>query len=150
VIFRDGFEAGLQDGTGAIAEPTASRMNMVASPLAVGQSLSSTLPAAAGTRPVDTLVQARAIDGTGFRVERLNLGAEPRVRIVAGERFGVERASAWLQAANGGHVMLGLVGGNGTEAALETAAGEATLQLNSQVQEVYQLHAADGAASVAD
>jgi len=61
--------------------------------------------------------------------------------------LGSERAGKWTPTQNGGHVMLGLIAGSGTEAALETAAGESTLQLSAQVQEVYAVDAA-GAASV--
>ena len=152
VIFRDGFESGFGDGTGDIVSPIiggqAPVLTQVASPLAAGQSLAFALPAQAGTLAVDTLASAHAIDGTGFRVERLNLGATPQLRVVAIDVLGAERTSAWVSAAASEHVVLGLVDDGGTAALLETTGGEATLRLSVATEEVYQVRAGGSGAEI--
>jgi uncharacterized repeat protein (TIGR01451 family) len=152
VIFRDGFEPGLGDGTGDIAPPMidgqAPVLTRLSNPLSAGQSLGFDLPAGVGTQAVDTLVSAHAIDGTGFRVERLNLEATPQLRIVAIDVLGAERTSAWIKAAASGHVVLGLVDDGGTAALLETASGEATLRLSIATEEVYQVQAVGSGAAI--
>jgi uncharacterized repeat protein (TIGR01451 family) len=150
VIFRDGFDVAFADGSD-LAPAVASQapaLTAMMHPLAVGQSLSFTLPATAGANAVDVLVQARAPDGSGFRVERLNVGKQPSVRVVSIDLLGVERASTWTAAQNGGTVVIGLAGDTGTKALLETQSAETTLQLSAKTLEVYQVMAADAAASI--
>jgi hypothetical protein len=49
---------------------------------------------------VDTMLVASAIDGSGFRIERLNAG-DTRLRLVATDRSGRERAGTWQVVAPG-------------------------------------------------
>ena len=86
-------------------------------------------PSAAPTAAVDAILRARGATGAGFRLERLGLDAEPRVRVVTVDQAGVERAGDWssvvepqlslggVRAADGGNALLV----EGTEPALGEA-----------------------------
>lgn len=54
-----------------------------------------TVPTTLAQAPVDVILVARTGTAPGFSVERLNLGAMPRVRLVVVAQNGSERASAW-------------------------------------------------------
>jgi uncharacterized repeat protein (TIGR01451 family) len=146
VIFRDGFDVPFGDGSDLVTG--APVLTATAHPLAAGQSLSFTLPATAGANAVDVLVRGRAPDGSGFRVERMNVGKQPAVRVVSIGLLGIEHASAWSATQNGAQVVLGLAGDSNTQALLETSSGEAMLQLSAQTAQVYQVSAADANASI--
>jgi hypothetical protein len=146
VIFRDGFDVPFGDGSDLVTgDPM---LTAIAHPLAAGQSLSFTMPATAGSHAVDVLVRGRAPDGSGFRIERLNAGKQPAVRVVSIGLLGIEHASAWSATQNGAQIVLGLAGDTSTQALLETASGEAALQLSAETAEAYQVSAADAGASI--
>jgi uncharacterized repeat protein (TIGR01451 family) len=152
VLFRDGFDDANVDGTGSSTQPVASgqvpTLSPLAHPLAVGQTLTLTIPGTPGREPVETLLRARAIDGSGFRIERLNLATAPYIRLVSIGLLGMEQPGNWVKSSLGGQVAIGLVDGHGTLAVLETAAGELTIDLSTQTQEVYQVEAADDSATI--
>jgi len=52
------------------------------------------LPATASAA-IDVVLVAHAANGAALRVERLNVGTAPRVRVVATDKSGVEHATAW-------------------------------------------------------
>ncbi|HEY6942981.1 InlB B-repeat-containing protein [Dokdonella sp.] len=64
-----------------------------------------TLPASA----VDTVLVARGDASTGFRIERLNVDPLPSVRLVAVDRDGSERATAWARTQSGAALALAVV-----------------------------------------
>jgi uncharacterized repeat protein (TIGR01451 family) len=137
VVFRDGFEVANGDGTGALVQTAETPSSSVlAIPLTIGQSVMLTMPAVAGSSLVDTLMRARAVDGSGFRVERLNFGA-PRVRLVSIDSIGVEHAGVWITAAANENVGVGLTDSQGTTAVMETNGGEETLHLSTATQPTY-------------
>ena len=52
------------------------------------------LPATASAA-IDVVLVAHAANGAALRIERLNVGTAPRVRLVATDKSGVEHATAW-------------------------------------------------------
>ena len=148
VVFRDGFDVANGDGTGSLVQTDGTpNLSELAVPFANGQSLVFTMPAVAGSSLVDTLVRARALDGSGFRVERLNLGT-PRVRLVSINLFGVEHAGAWVTAAASEQVTVGLIDDQGTAAVIAASGGQETLYLSTTAQQIYAVAApVDGSIS---
>lgn len=100
VVYRNGFEP-YGDGTDVAA------LTALAETFSAG-TLGLVWPEP-GVAPVDTVLLARAIDGSsGFRVERLNVGLTSRLRLVAMDYRGGEYASAWLPVTSGGELALTL------------------------------------------
>ncbi|GAA0717424.1 choice-of-anchor Q domain-containing protein [Dokdonella soli] len=123
VIFRDGFDVPYGDGTGTAESPTAMFASCPADPAPEifddTRMRVLTVPTSLAKAPVDALLVARTGTVAGFRVERLNFGATPRVRLVVIAQDGSEHASAWAtttagaalavataNAADGGRVLL--------------------------------------------
>ena len=52
---------------------------------------------------------ATATQGSGFRLERLNLGSAPAVRFVEVATDGAEKAGAWIPVAAGEQLAIGVV-----------------------------------------
>lgn len=152
VIFRDSFDVPFGDGSdfAPTANEQSPALTALARPLVAGESLAFTMPETVGKNSVDVLVSGRAPDRSAFRVERLNLGENPSVRVVSIDVLGIEHASAWSIAQNGAHVVIGLLADTGTQAVLETASSETTLTLSAQTREAYQVQAADVAAYVVE
>jgi hypothetical protein len=146
VIFRDGFDVPYGDGTQSTpllpgAAPTV--MNTLLQPLAAGQWLTFAVPPTWGSRQVDTLLRASALDGSGFRVERLNIGTAPRVRLVSVDSDGSERPTDWMQTSLS--APLGVeVGENAAQVVLLTAKAELSVTLTGKtMQPVYQVQSVD-------
>jgi hypothetical protein len=57
---------------------------------------------------IDVVLVAHAANGAGVRIERLNIGAAPRVRLVAIDRTGIEHATAWATTMPGATLMTGV------------------------------------------
>lgn len=126
VVFRGGFEAA------DVLEADLPLTHLVM-PLAIGgEPLRIVLPNASTTRLIDTVSVARAADGSGFRVERLN-DADDRLRLVAVDRDGRERASAWQTVTTGAELALGVTDAeDGTRrVSLESDAWTLTLPLDA-------------------
>src|SRR5262249_3908799 len=115
----------------------------LAQPLRAGATLHLALPPASGKVRVETLLDARAADGTGFRVERVAAPNGMRLRLVAVDRDGAEHASAWSAAIGVGSVVLGL-DENGAAVVLETPDAELTLPLSGDAAQNYDARAAAG------
>jgi hypothetical protein len=131
VIMRTGMDVVYGDGAESVDDPA----SVACTPSGAIQQrfdLTATrtiaLPATASAA-IDTILVAHAADGAGMRVERLNVGASPRVRLVTRDRTGVEHATAWATtvaratltmgvATSGAHSVV-LLEGNGV--ALEAA-----------------------------
>jgi hypothetical protein len=119
VILRTGFDVPYGDGAeGDAPAPTVACLAPAMSTPAAGWASSGIdvaatrvfmLPATPGTQLVDTVLAARSASGSRFRVERLNLAAEPRVRLVVVAADGSERAGAWALASRGAQLAIGLV-----------------------------------------
>jgi hypothetical protein len=111
VIFRDGFDVPYGDGTGSI-DPmlSATAANCPANPgpatLDDNNLRVFALPATPAAVAVDVVLTARGNGHEQFRVERLNLDATPRVRLVALAADGRERASAWASASAGARLAI--------------------------------------------
>lgn len=146
VLFRDGFDVANADGTQSSPQLGSVQQGPSLSPLVhpfvTGQTQTLTLPGSAGTSPVDILLKARAVDGSGFRVERLNLGKEPYLRLVSINLLGVEQPGNWVPNSFGGHATLQLLANNGTVAVLQAGSAQSTLRLSTLTQEVFQVDAA--------
>ena len=126
VLFRNGFEVA-ESLQGDLA------FTRLVAPFAFGETpLRIVLPAAPATRLIDTLSIARAADGSGFRVERLN-GVDARLRLVAIDRDGRERIGDWRSVAAGADIMLGLdqAGDGARRVRLDGAAWVLTLALDA-------------------
>ncbi|MCQ4163095.1 InlB B-repeat-containing protein [Tahibacter harae] len=126
-LFQDGFES-IMDGVGvdrAGSVVGSSRDGngdgkplLVACEASAGDSVAElfdagtplfTLPVLPRTRSVvETVLRASAADGSGFRVERLNLQRAPRVRLVTVSARGEERAGAWADAEPGTRLAVGV------------------------------------------
>jgi uncharacterized repeat protein (TIGR01451 family) len=143
VIFRDGFDVDFADGTDSTLSSL--QLQSIEQTFGSGQSLIFKLPAAAGTQTVETLVRGHALDGKGFRIERLNLPHVTAVRIVSVGLLGMEEASAWLRASTSSSVMFDLSEVGGTLAILATSDGETSLNLAAGAQPLYQVDATAGA-----
>lgn len=143
VLFRDGFELMVDDiaayGADAVAGSGGeggaggkrSRIGCVLLgdgpnvELAAGDTQLFTLPVLPHTRSaVETVLRAVAADGSGFRVERLNLERKPRVRLVTVSVRGEERAGAWADAEAGARLAVGV----------EKSDGRSTLLLEGALQ----------------
>jgi hypothetical protein len=100
VIMRTGMDVLYGDGAEAVGDPA----SVACTPAGNTQQrfdLTTTrtfaLPATASAA-IDVVLAARAVNGAGLRVERLNTGAAPSLRLVTIEKSGIERASAWAAA----------------------------------------------------
>jgi hypothetical protein len=96
VLLRDGFD-GADAGPGLLAT------------LAPGGNLSLVVPVRPAASAVDVLLDTRAADGSGFRLERLNLGAGMAVRVVGVTAEGSAMPSAWTPVKAGERLALSLV-----------------------------------------
>jgi hypothetical protein len=97
VIFRDGFNVSNGDGTQTVHQPLDASTNLVL-----------TVPSARATSPVDALLIAIANDGSGFRIERCNLGSAPAVRFVVIAADAAEKAGGWIQVVAGERLAIGV------------------------------------------
>ena len=99
VIFRDGFGGPSgNDIQGAPSRSDAAADCPAQPPSEIFDNTDSrvvTVPAISAHAPVDTILVARTGAAAGFRIERLNVGATPQVRLVVVATDGSERASAW-------------------------------------------------------
>ena len=141
VIFRNGFENPFGYGTQSIAQPTVSAstspvpLSALVQPMTVGQSLTLVVPDKVGAAPVDILLRAHANDGSGFRIERMNLGVAPSVRLIAIDSNGAERPSDWAPTSPAGTLVLALDENQGNATVLlETEKAELTMTLPSKAQ----------------
>jgi hypothetical protein len=97
VIMRTGMDVQYGDGAESVSDPA----SVACTPAGDTQQrfdLATTrafaLPATASAA-IDVVLTAHAANGAGLRVERLNVGAAPRVRLVTIDKAGVEHATAW-------------------------------------------------------
>jgi len=112
VIFRTGMDVPYGDGaeTGAADDST-----LACAPAAdevqhfdLGTTRMFELPHTPPTAAVETVLVARGEAATGFRIDRLNIDATPSVRLVAVDRNGAERATAWAPTRAGALLALGI------------------------------------------
>lgn len=124
VIFRAGFDDYGSDGAGPWSASTR--------PVHVGEpAVTLALPAAGGTRPVETLLAALASGGSGFRIERLT-AVPPRVRLVAVHGDGVEQTGAWQPLGNASGVSVAIIDADeAPQLRVAWASGTATIGLDS-------------------
>jgi len=114
VIYRDGFDVPYADGTSG-ADPAlasaAADCPADPAPSALGDDHLRVfaLPSTAAGGAIDIVLSARGNGREWFRVERLNLDTTPRVRLVAVDADGSERASAWASASAGAHLAIATV-----------------------------------------
>jgi hypothetical protein len=114
VIFRDGFDVPFADGTEDVPAQEAEAATCPADQATENFSDSDThvvtVPSTPGQAPVDVILTAGAANnGSGFRVERLNLGATPSVRLVVVAQDRSERASLWAATIGGARLTLATV-----------------------------------------
>ncbi len=114
VIFRDGFDVPFGDGTEDIpAQETAAATcpaNTATENFSNSDTHVVTVPSTPGQAPLDVILTASAAnDGSGFRVERANLGATPSVRLVVIAHDRSERASLWAATIGGARLTLATV-----------------------------------------
>jgi uncharacterized repeat protein (TIGR01451 family) len=120
VIFRDGFDMLYANGASAVGLQAA-LVDCIADPISGDKnSHIFSLPVAAPQAPIDIVLVALGSSGTGFRVERLNVAATMRVRLVTVAQDGSERASEWALTSAGSSLAL---------AATQAIAGSSTLLL---------------------
>lgn len=130
-LFRDNFESIVNDAGADIATVAAGsgsngsggKPSLVGCLAPIGDSATEladaeaqlfSLPLLPQTRAaVETVLRASAADGSGFRVERLNLQRRPRVRLVAVSAQGEERAGAWAEAEPGARLAVGVARSDG-------------------------------------
>ena len=143
VLLRTGFDVPYGDGAERAGEGSACHAPLVGSAvLGARSTYAFELPAAAST-PIDVVLVARAVDGSGFRVERLNLGS-PRLRLVASTRDGIETASAW-SAPKAESLLLGLASAAGQNAVLlEGVEGGLSIPLVAGSEPAYRISLAGG------
>jgi len=110
VIYRDGFEP-YGDGASSKNPPADSFDAGVptTSTFGKGAGLLLDLPLAPPTTLIDTVLIARGLDGNGFRIERLNAGAQTWVRAVTFDRDGAERFGEWIVATDGAPITISVV-----------------------------------------
>ncbi|HKE47726.1 MAG TPA: choice-of-anchor D domain-containing protein, partial [Rhodanobacteraceae bacterium] len=134
VILRDGFEP-YGDGADRALVARDERLSTTTS-------VDFAWPSA-GPGPVDVVLTADAADGSGFRIEQLNDGLVNRVRLVARDRAGDERAIAWAPIVTGEAVHLTLVEGDGAQASsVVVLAANARLELPVATAAGYRLASA--------
>jgi hypothetical protein len=112
VPYGDGAETGADSPSSACTTDALQRFDLSATRL-------FQMPSRAAITAVDTVLVAHAANGAGFRVERLNVGSVPQVRVVSIDKSGVESASAWVTSKAGAWLALGI----------EVVEGHATLLL---------------------
>jgi hypothetical protein len=103
------------------------------------------LPSASTTRLIDTILVARAVDASGFRIERLS-DPDMRLRLVAIDRDGRELASGWQTVTPGAEFVLGVTDAeDGTRrVSLEGDAWTLTLPLDAAAGVIaYDVRTAD-------
>ena len=147
VILRNGFESANAGAAPAALPATSDETQAFVlpaspDPLRIDQTLLLTLPDTHGDTPVDTLLHGRAVDGAGFRIERLNLGRMWQVRLISIDAAGMEHPSKWLASSTAGQVALELFDSNGTMLLLQTEHGESTTRLSQQTPARYPLETA--------
>lgn len=133
VVFRDGFDVPYADGTQSISAT-----------LKANQSLTLSLPDSPGKTPVDTVLAAFSDDGSGFRIERLNLTAAPRVRIVAVGADGSERPGNWTQAGVSAQLAIGLADQSGNLTVVLESTNEELLMPLSGAAQTYRVRSPAG------
>ncbi|MGN6519604.1 MAG: InlB B-repeat-containing protein, partial [Dokdonella sp.] len=122
VILRTGMDVPYGDG----AEGSAADESTFACAPAQAQrfDLSATrvfdLPRTAPLAEVETVLIARGEGSAGFRLERLAVDATPSLRLVASDRDGAERATAWAPVSADASLAIGIAtGGSGPMLLLE-------------------------------
>jgi hypothetical protein len=110
VIMRTGMDVAYGDGAESVSDPA----SVACTPAGNTQQrfdLTTTrtfaLPATASAA-IDVVLAARAANGAGLRVERLNTGAAPSLRLVTIEQSGIERAGAWAATTPGATLAIGV------------------------------------------
>lgn len=111
VIYRDGLDVPYGDGTaggGPALSGAAADCPADPAPASLDESRLHTfaLPASRAQAPVDVILDARENGRLRFRVERLNLGDAPRVRLVVIDADGSERAGAWSDVTAGARLAI--------------------------------------------
>jgi uncharacterized repeat protein (TIGR01451 family) len=110
VIMRTGMDVLYGDGAESVSDP-ASVACTPAGDMQQRFDLTATrafaLPATASAA-IDVVLAAHAKNGAGLRIERLNTGAAPLLRLVTIEKSGVERASAWAATVPGATLAIGI------------------------------------------
>lgn len=123
VLFRDGFDV-----------PYANGAQTVQQALSSSSSLAIIVPSTPARLPVDTLLVATANDGSGFRLERLNVGAIPAVRFVGMAVDGAEKPDAWIHVVAGERLAIGVLDTlPHPTVVLESANGEHVLTLADSI-----------------
>ena len=110
VIMRTGMDVAYGDGAESVSDPA----SVACTPAGAAQQrfdLTTTrafaMPATASAA-IDVVLVAHAANGAGLRVERLNVGAAPRVRLVTIDKAGVEHATAWATTTPQGILTMGV------------------------------------------
>ncbi|MBX3689354.1 choice-of-anchor Q domain-containing protein [Dokdonella sp.] len=143
VLLRTGFDVPYGDGAERAGEGSACQAPLAASALLDASSTYVFELPAAVSGPIDVVLDGRAADGGGFRVERLNLGS-PRLRLVSSTRDGIETASAW-SAPKGESLLLGLASAAGQNAVLlEGVEGGLSIPLAAGSKPAYRISLAGG------
>ena len=142
VIYRDGFQP---YGDGASGNSMSS-INEAMTPIGSFDQRSDLildLPLAPASDLIDDVLIARAADGSGFRIERLNFGTTSWARAVVFDTTGAERSGEWIALTAGQSITLAIVVANHsatlllqdgkaeTSVALSDAAGQSYLVTSS-------------------
>ena len=99
VILRTGFDtANVTAAQSAVEPKDACTESGLAKHFDLSSTYSVQLDTMIARSMIDTVLSARDSHASGFRIERLNLGVTPQIRIVAVHKDGSERASAWVTA----------------------------------------------------
>jgi len=120
VIFRDSFDVPNGDGAQSL-QPDVAGADWD------GSALMLTLPPSA-TGAVQTAIDARAADNSGFRVEQFSAAKQSWLRAVASGRDGVEQSSAWIRVAPLTSLWVGTTGTQ-TKPELTVIGGETELDV---------------------
>ncbi len=150
VPFRDGFESGSQDGTGArvAGAPNQQTLNLInAGSFSAGDTLTLNIPTTHAGAIIDTLIHASASDGSGFRIERLNLAKGTTIRLVSSDSRGIETPGAWV-ANSATSLTISLANVLGTSASLHAAGMTTNSVLSAQPGQTYQVQAPQGSVTI--
>ena len=90
VIFRDGFNVPNGDGTGTSAPNATSAMNWDGSPLTLS-------PTTTASGVITTVLEAKAVDHSGFRVDEFKNAGQDWLRAVTFTPSGQEQPSNWVR-----------------------------------------------------